>query len=80
MLQRTGAIVRGFLLAPEHHGHPARWIELDHHVGPFIGDPDVVFFVDFYGVGEGPGIQIVTISRRYLPSGPNSRSWAALAS
>jgi hypothetical protein len=35
-------------------------IELDDHVGAFVGDPDVVFFIDANGMGEGPSVETVT--------------------
>src|SRR5260370_38404301 len=60
MIQRACALVRGLLLAPEHHNHPTCRIELDHHVRPFIGDPDVVLFVDSYSVCVGPCIEIAS--------------------
>src|SRR5207245_1890458 len=34
-------------------------IELDHHVGTFIRDPDVVVLVDFDGMSEGPGVEMM---------------------
>ena len=59
VFQRAGALVGGLLLAAEDHHDAAGRIELDHHVGAFVGDPDVVVFVDADGVGVGPGIEIV---------------------
>ena len=59
MLQRLGAFVGGFLLAPEHHDDLAFGVELDDHVGAFVGGPDVVILVDAHGVRERPGIEIV---------------------
>jgi len=59
MLQRGGAFVGSFLLAAEDHEYAAFGIELDDHVRAFVGDPDVVVFVDFDGVGEGPGVEMV---------------------
>jgi len=59
VLERLGAFIGGFLLAAENHDDAAFGIELDDHVGTFVGDPDVVVFVDFDGVGEGPGVQVV---------------------
>ena len=58
-LQRPGAFVRGFLLAPEHHRHPALGIELDDHVRAFVRGPDVVLLVDPHRVRERPGVQVV---------------------
>jgi hypothetical protein len=34
-------------------------IELDDHVGAFVGDPNVVFAIDANGMREGPGIEVV---------------------
>src|ERR1700674_4353795 len=59
VLERLGAFVRGFLLAAEDHDDAAFGIELDDHVGAFVGDPDVVVLIDLDGVGEGPGIEMV---------------------
>src|SRR5207248_3664080 len=42
LFQRSGPLVRSFLLATEDHGNPSFRIELDHHVRALIGDPDVV--------------------------------------
>src|SRR5258708_28263925 len=60
MLERLGAFVRSFLLAAEDQYDAALRIELDDHVGTFIRDPDVVVSVDADGVGEGPGVEVVT--------------------
>src|SRR5437764_10227883 len=60
MVQRARALVRRLLLAPEDHDDAACGIELDYHVGPFIRDPDVVLFVDSYGVCVGPCVEIVS--------------------
>ena len=59
MFQRRGSFVGGFLLAPEHHGDAALPIEFDDHVGAFVSDPEVVFFIDFHRVGERPGVKVV---------------------
>jgi hypothetical protein len=59
MLERLGAFVGGFLLAAEDHHDAALRIELDDHVGAFVGDPDVVFFIDANGMREGPGVEVV---------------------
>ena len=59
MLERLGAFVGGFLLASEHHHDVALGIELDHHVGALVGDPDVVVLVDAHGVRERPGVEVV---------------------
>src|SRR2546422_4816398 len=59
VLERLGAFVGGFLLATEDHHDAAFGIELDNHVGAFVGDPDVVVLIDFDGVGEGPGVEVV---------------------
>jgi hypothetical protein len=45
--------------AAEDHDDAAGGVELDDHVGAFVGDPDVVVFVDADGVGVGPGVEIV---------------------
>ena len=58
VFQRAGVLVRGLLLAPEHHRDPALRVEPDHHVGAFVGDPDVVGAVDLDGVGERPGVEV----------------------
>jgi hypothetical protein len=58
VLERLGAFVGGFLLATEHKRDTAFGIELDDHVRALVRDPDVVVFVDFYGVREGPGIEM----------------------
>jgi hypothetical protein len=29
------------------------------HVRALVGDPDVVLSIDFHGVGEGPGVEVV---------------------
>ena len=60
MFEWAGALVRGLLLAPEHHDDLACGIELDHHVRPYVGDPDVVLFVDSDSVRVGPCVQIVS--------------------
>ena len=57
--QRSGSLVRSFLLATEDHGNPSFRIELDHHVRALIGDPDVVRRIDFDCVRIRPGIQIM---------------------
>jgi hypothetical protein len=59
MLERLGTFVRGFLLAAEDHNHAAFGVELDDHVRTLVGDPDVIFGIDFDGMAEGPGVQIV---------------------
>src|SRR5262245_23237671 len=46
LFQRTSPVVRGLLLASEHHGNPSFRIELDHHIGALIGYPNVVLLVD----------------------------------
>ena len=46
-------------LAPEHHRHPALRVELDDHVGAFVGGPDVVVLVDAHSVRERPGVEIL---------------------
>ena len=60
VFQRAGALVGGLLLAAEDHHDAACRIELDHHVGAFVGDPDVVVFVDSHRVREGPCVEIVS--------------------
>src|SRR5437763_16650755 len=65
MVQRARALVRRLLLAPEDHDDAACGIELDYHVGPFIRDPDVVLFVDSYGVCVGPCVAILS-TRAYV--------------
>ena len=57
--QWTCALVGSFLLAAEDHRDPSLRIELDHHVGAFVSDPDVVLGVDFDAVGIGPGVEVV---------------------
>src|SRR5712664_3607128 len=59
LLERFGAFVGSFLLAAEDHDDAAFGIELDDHVRAFIRDPDVVVLVDFDGVREGPGVEVV---------------------
>src|SRR5208282_1523595 len=59
MAQRLGALVRGFLFAPEDHRHAAFRGELDHHVRALVRGPNVVVLVDLYGVRERPGIKLV---------------------
>ena len=59
MFQRSGFFVGGFLLAAEHHGHAARWIELDDHVRAFVDHPDIVVLVDAHRMRERPGIKIL---------------------
>ncbi len=59
MLERLGAFVGGFLFAAEDHDDAALGIELDDHVGAFVGDPNVVFFIDAHGMGEGPSVEVV---------------------
>jgi len=57
--ERAGAFVGGLLLAPEDHRHAAIRRELDHHVGAFVGYPDVVLPVDSHRMREAPRIEIV---------------------
>ena len=52
MLHRPRVLVRCFLLAAEHHGDAPLRRELDHHVRPFVGGPDVILRVDLHGVRE----------------------------
>src|SRR5206468_2085880 len=59
MFERLGAFVGGFLLAADNHSDAAFGIELDDHVGAFVGDPDVVVLVDADRMREGPGVEIV---------------------
>src|SRR5258708_1271267 len=59
VLERLGPFVGGFLLPAEDHNDAALGIELDNHVGAFVGDPDVVVLVDLHGVREGPGVEVV---------------------
>ena len=54
-----GAFVGGLLLAPEDHDDAACGVELDDHVGAFVGDPDVVLWIDSDGVREGPCVEVV---------------------
>jgi hypothetical protein len=62
-------LVRGFLLAAEHHHDPAVGIELDHHVRALVDGPDVIVFVDADGVGEGPRVEVMTDLAHELPVG-----------
>src|SRR5713226_9063397 len=59
VLERLGGFVGGLLFAAEDHDDAAFKVELDDHVGAFVGDPDVVVLVDFHGLGEGPGVEVV---------------------
>src|SRR2546425_4760381 len=59
VLERLGAFIGGFLLAAEDHDDATIGIELDDHVRAFVGDPDVVVLIDFDGVGERPGVEVV---------------------
>jgi hypothetical protein len=59
MFERAGALIRGFLLASENHDDSALWVELNDHVGAFVGHPDVVFAINANGMREGPGVEIV---------------------
>src|ERR1700682_738520 len=59
MFQRLGAFVGGFLLAAKNHDDAAFGIELDDHVGAFVGDPDVVVLIDANGMCEGPRVKVV---------------------
>ncbi len=59
MLERLGAFVGGLLLAAEDHHDAALRIELDDHVGAFVGNPDVVFLVDANRMRERPGVEVV---------------------
>src|SRR6266581_1239090 len=59
VLERLGTFVGGFLLAAENHDDAAFGVELDDHVGAFVGGPNVVVPIDFDGVGEGPGVEMV---------------------
>ena len=59
MPQRSGAFVGCLLLAPEYHRDVSFRVELDHHVGSFVGDPDVVLPIDFHAVRVGPGVEPV---------------------
>src|ERR1700694_3622922 len=55
-LVRLG-LLRGFLLAPEHHLHAAFRIELDDHVRALVGGPEIVVLVDANRVRERPGVE-----------------------
>ena len=59
LLQWRSAIIRRFLLSAEHHRHAPFRIELDHHVRAFVRNPDVVLWVDLYGVRVRPCVQVV---------------------
>ena len=58
MFPRLGGLVGGFLLAAEHHHHPAVGIELNDHVRALVDGPDVVVGVDSNGMGERPSVKI----------------------
>src|SRR5215472_3504180 len=82
--RRVGArpgngLVRRLLLAAGHHRHAALGVEANDHVRPLVDGPDVVVLVDAHRVGIRPGVRFLPISRRYLPSGPNSSNCAAAA-
>ena len=57
VLPRFGSLVGRFRPASEDPDYPARWIELDNHVGALVDGPDVVVLVDAHGVGLGPGVE-----------------------
>src|SRR5258708_6978589 len=69
MLRRTSTLVRGLLLAAEDHQYPALRTELDHHIRPLVGDPYVVFLIDFDGMSKAPGVQIVADLTDVVSSG-----------
>ena len=52
-------MVRRFLLSTEHHKNFAVWVELDHHVRAFVGDPNIVFAIDAHHVRIGPGVEML---------------------
>jgi hypothetical protein len=52
VFDRPGVFVGGFLLASEHHQDAAFGIELDHHVGAFVGDPDIVGGIDLHRMAK----------------------------
>ena len=59
VLQRFGAFIGSLLLAAKNKRDAAGRIEFNDHVRAFVRDPDVVVFVDFHGVGKGPGIEMM---------------------
>ena len=59
MPERFSAFVGSFLLAAKDHNDATFRIELDDHVGAFVGNPNVVVPIDLDGVGEGPGVEMV---------------------
>jgi len=59
VLDRTSALVGGFLLAAQDHQYPAFRTELNDHVRSLVSDPNVVFLVNLDGMGIAPCIQMV---------------------
>src|SRR3989449_186628 len=54
-----GRVVMVFGRKQEDHNDTAFGIELNDHVGAFVGSPNVVVPDDLDGVGEGPGVEMV---------------------
>src|SRR5580704_7671045 len=59
MFPRLRALVRSFLLAAEHHHHPAFGIELDHHVRTLVDRPDIVVLIHPHRMRKRPRIQVL---------------------
>src|SRR5437764_554577 len=47
------------LASAQRHQHSARWIELDQHVRPFVGRPQVAILVEPHRVREGKTVEIL---------------------
>jgi len=63
------SLVRGLLLAAEHHSDAALGRELNHHVRAFVGDPDVVVRFHLDHVGEGPSVEVMADLAQVLAVG-----------
>ena len=59
MLERMSELIRRFRLAAQHHHRAPCGGELDHHVGAFVGDPDIVLRINADRVGIAPGVQVL---------------------
>src|SRR5213079_164060 len=53
------AVIRGLLLAAEHHYYASLRIEFNDHVRTLVGNPDVVLAIDFDRVRVRPRVEVV---------------------
>jgi len=52
------ALVGSFGLTAEDPGHSPLRVEAHHHIGAFVGDPNIVVTIDANRMRKGPGVQI----------------------